>query len=147
MYCTKTTDVEAALVSNAGQYLFLGRVSAGPCQQQACRMSYGDEGYVVGDEQQYSDDQLQSIKGSVIRHGPLRCALIERKNKLDVEKPGERAAKRCRHRVDKRIQDGVPMSKSGSGLVEFVAVSSCAAKGRKSKLKPTQSIKCMTARD
>ena len=110
-------------------------------------MSYGDEGYVVGDEQQYSDDQLESINSSVIRHGHLRCALVERKNELDVEKPGEKVAKRCRHRVDKKIQDGVPMSKSGSGFAEFVAVSSYAAKGPKPKLKPTQRIKSMTARD
>ena len=127
MYCTKTTDVEAASVSNARQYSFLGKVGAGSCQQ-ACCMSYGDEGYVVGDEQQYSDDQLKSINSSVIRHGHLRCALVERKNELDGEKPGKKAAKRCRHRVDEKIQDGVPMSKSGSGFAKSVAVSSCAAK-------------------
>ena len=111
-------------------------------------MSYDDE-CTESQTQQYSDessqDQLKSINSSVIRRGPLRVALVERKNELDVEKPGERATKRFRHRVDKKVQDGVPMSESGSGFAESVAVSPCATKSR--KLKPTQRIKRQTADD
>ena len=69
-----------------------------------------------------SQDLLDSINGSQIRHGPHRRALVERKNELDIEPPGAKSGKESRKRVNQKIQDGVPMSTSGSGFGESVAV-------------------------
>ena len=84
-------------------------------------MSSGDEWTMSQTQQQpdeSSQDELQSINGSQIRHGPHRRALVETMNLLDQMKPGEKSAKRFRRRVDQKRKKGVPNYESGPGYGE-----------------------------
>ena len=69
-----------------------------------------------------SQDELQSINGSQIRHGANRVALQAFKNELDIEKPGRKAAKRFRRRVAQKVKKGVKVYESGLGYAEPVTV-------------------------
>ena len=70
------------------------------CQQSSVciiMMLDGDEWTMSQTQQQPfepSQDELQSVNGSQIRHGPHRLALVEMMNLLDQTKPGEKSAKR-----------------------------------------------------
>ena len=84
-------------------------------------MSYRDEWTVSQTQQQpdeSSQDQLENIDGSQIRHGPNRVALQVSMTGLDIEKPGQKAAKRFRQRVDQEVKKGVKVYESGSGYAE-----------------------------
>ena len=80
-------------------------------------MSYGDEWTMSQTQQQpneSSQDQLESINDSQIWHDANCVALQAFKNELDIEKPGQKVAKRFRQRVDQQVKKGVKVYESGS---------------------------------
>ena len=115
-------------------------------------MSYSDTEWNLSQTQpssnKSSQELLTGVNGSQIRHGENRLALMERKNKLDTERPGAESAKSHVKRVLKKIKDGVPMSESGSGYGESRAGGSPkAAKGPKTKPNHAVIAKRMTEDD
>ena len=108
------------------------------CTTRVVSISYEDEWTMSQTQQQSnesSQDQLESIKGSQIRQGPNRVALQAFKNELDIEKPGQKAAKRFCQRVAQKVKKGVRFYESGSGYAEPVTGASSPVKSPNPKRK------------
>ena len=107
----------------------------GPGCTPRTRNMWSDDEWTMSQTQQQPDessqDELRSINGSQIRHGPHRLALVETMNQLDQMKPGEKSAKRFRRRVDLKCRKGVPMSAGGSGYGEPVTGTGSLDSGQK----------------
>jgi hypothetical protein len=113
-------------------------------------MSSGDEWTMSQTQQQpdeSSQDELQSINGSQIRHGPHRRALVETMNLLDQMKPGEKSAKCFRRRVDQKVKKGVKVYESGSGYADPVTGASPPVKSSNAKRKRPKMRTKMTAEE